>query len=337
MSIGRIVVTECDHDAFAEEEHVAAQCDFDFRVEQSTADTLIDNCRDANGLLVQYANITGRVLDELPNVAVVVRYGVGFDTVDVPAATARGVAVCNVPDYGTEAVSDHAIALAITAARGISTLHEGVRAGRYDLNAASPIFQFRNQVFGVLGLGRIGSAVARKARALGFRVIGHDIVAEAGTQYNGCEAVSFDNLLQSSDVISVHVPLDESTRYLVGHKQISQMKPGSILINTARGGIIDTNAVVDALAERHLAAVGFDCHETEPVPPSHPLTAFPQAILTPHVAWYSEESYGELKRRTMRAATDVLTGVRPAGLLNPEVFDSTAFHQRLDRMRRAHS
>lgn len=335
MSIGRIVVTECDHDAFTEEEHVAAQYDFEFRVEQSTPDTLVDKCRDANGLLVQYANITGPVLDELPNVAVVVRYGVGFDTVDVPAATARGVAVCNVPDYGTEAVSDHAIALALTLARGIPRLDGGVRAGRYDLEAASPIFQFRNRTFGVLGMGRIGSATARKAQALGFRVIGHDLRAHAGSEYNGYEAVTFDDLLRSSDILSIHVPLDESTRNMLGREQLIRMKPDSIIINTARGGIIDTDALVDALTEGLVAGAGIDCHEIEPVPAEHPLTTFPQVILTPHVAWYSEESYGELKRRTMQAATDILTGGHPLGLLNPEVLDTAQFHDRLERLRKA--
>lgn len=337
MSIGRIVVTECDHDAFVEEEHVAAQYDFDFRVEQSTPDTLVENCHDANGLLVQYANITGPVLDELPAVAVVARYGVGFDTVDVPAATERGVAVCNVPDYGTEAVSDHAISLAISLSRSIPLLDTGVRAGRYELDAASPIFQFRHRTFGVLGMGRIGSATAQKARALGFRVIGHDILAHAGAEYNGYEAVTFDDLLRSSDILSIHVPLNDSTRYMVGAKQLIRMKPGSIIVNTARGGIIDTNALVDALSEGHVGAAGIDCHEVEPVPADHPLTTFPQVVLTPHVAWYSEESYRELKSRTMRAATDILTGGRPVGLLNPEVLDSDQFHSRLDHVRKAHS
>lgn len=337
MSIGRIVVTECDHDAFTEEKQVATEYDFDFRIEQSTADTLVENCRDAHGILVQYAHITGSVLDALPHVAVISRYGVGFDTVDVPAATKRGVAVCNVPDYGTHAVSDHAIALALSLARGIPVLNDGVHADRYDLEAVSPLFQFHHRTFGVLGMGRIGTATAGKAKALGFQVIGHDIAVAPSTEHNGIQSVTLDTLLQSADILSIHVPLDDSTRHMLGRAQFLRMKPGSILINTARGGIVDTRALVDALAEGHLAGAGIDCHEIEPVPADHPLTTFPNVLLTPHIAWYSEESYGELKRRTMQAAIDILTGRRPVGLLNPEVLTSPRFHARIEHLQKAQS
>lgn len=164
-----VVVTECDHDAFLEEAEVAAKAGISFRVEQSTPQTLVERCADADGIVVQYARIDAAVMDAMPRLRAIGRYGVGVDSVDVPAATERGIVVCNVPDYGTEAVSDHAIGLALAVARGIPRMDRGLRAGRVDLPAVRPLHQTRGRVFGVIGLGRIGAATARKAAGLATR------------------------------------------------------------------------------------------------------------------------------------------------------------------------
>jgi D-3-phosphoglycerate dehydrogenase len=317
-----LVITECDHDSFEPERAVAAAAGLDFRIEQcADAAAVAERCRDAAGLLVQYASIDGPLMDELPSLAVISRYGVGVDSVDVEAATARGIAVCNVPDYGTEAVSDHAIALALAVARGLGTLDSGVRQGRFDLPAVRPLFQIRGRTFGVLGLGRIGQAVARKAAGLGYRVIGHDVLATPGTAYAGVEAVTLPELLSRSQVLSLHTPLTPATRHLIGAAELAAMRPDCVLVNTSRGAVVDTDALVEALMARRIAGAGIDVHETEPLSADHPLTRTPATVLTPHLAWYSEESYTELKRRTAQNAADAVLGRRPANLVNPEALE----------------
>lgn len=320
----RIVVTDCDHASTDIEQQVVADAGGELVLNQTTAaDDVVAGAQGADALLVQYASITGEVLAALPQVRVVSRYGVGVDTVDVAAATELGVAVCNVPDYGTETVSDHAIALAVATVRGLGALDRGVRAGEHDLSSSSalPIRQFSSQVVGVLGCGRIGAATARKAAALGFRVLVHDArLDEGSTHPQGWPVVPLERLLAESDVVSVHTPLDAASHHLLGAAAFATMKRGAILVNTARGGVVDTAALVQALRSGQLHGAGLDVLEEEPVAADHPLLAFDNVILTPHTAFYSEESYTELKRRTAQNAVDVLRG-DPRDVLNPEVLE----------------
>ncbi|MFD6142490.1 C-terminal binding protein [Promicromonospora sp. NPDC060271] len=313
-----IAVTECDHDAFLEEESVARESGVELRIGQSrTRAELIDACRDADGVLVQYAHVDGEVMDALPRLRAIGRYGVGVDSIDIDAATARGIAVCNVPDYGTEAVSDHAIGLTLAVARGIPRTDRGLREGRVDLPAVRPLFQTRGRTFGVVGLGRIGAATARKAAGLGYAVIGHDSLVEPGTDHHGVPAVTLDELCARADVVSLHVPLTPQTRGLIGAEQFALMRDTTIVVNTARGGVVDVPALVDALEAGRLGGAGIDTHEDEPLPVDHPLTRFDNVVLTPHLAWYTEESYGELKRRTIENVVEVLAGRNPRNIVNP--------------------
>lgn len=317
----RIVICECDHDAFVEEAQVTAAAGAELVIRQDhDAASLVEGARGAVGICVQYAAITGEVMDALPGLKAIGRYGVGVDSVDIPAATARGIAVCNVPDYGTEAVSDHAIALALALSRRLPQLDRQVRSGTVNLEAIRPIGQLAGQVFGVVGLGRIGSATARKAAGLGYRVVGCDPLAPTGSrQYHGIDLVGFEELLRSAHVVSLHTPLDERTRHLVGESELNLMRPDAILVNCARGGVVDTAALVAALTEHRIAGAGLDTHEIEPLPGDHPLTALDNVLLTPHFAWYTEESYSELKRRTVANVVDVCAGRRPRDIVNPEV------------------
>jgi len=319
----QVTVTECDHDAFAEEEAVARASGVRLTVAQSrNADELVATCRDADAILVQYARIDGAVMDALPRLKAIGRYGVGVDSVDIAAATRRGIAVCNVPDYGTEAVSDHAIGLTLAVARGIPRMDRGLRDGRVDLAAVRPLHQITGRVFGVVGIGRIGTATARKAAGLGYHVIGHDLDAPPGSVRHGVPAVTLEELCERADVVSLHVPLTPETRGLVDATAISRMRRGTIVVNTARGGIVDIDALVQALRSGAIGGAGIDCHEDEPLPVGHPLTTFDNVVLTPHLAWYSEESYGELKRRTIENVVEVLAGRTPRNILNPEVLGS---------------
>jgi len=317
----RIVITECDHDSFAAEREVAEPAGAVLVLTQSrTTAELVTNAEGAEAILVQYAHVTAEVMDALPQLRAIGRYGVGVDSVDVEAATARGIAVCNVPDYGTESVSDHAIGMALACARGIPRLDRGLRAGSFDLAAVRPLFQTRDRVFGVVGMGLIGTVTARKASGLGYQVIGCDIAAPAGaTAYHGFDLVGLDELLERSQVVSLHTPLTEVTRGMIGAEQLARMRSDAILVNTSRGAVIDTNALVEALREGAILGAAIDVHESEPLPAGHPLTTFDSVVLTPHLAWYTEESYDELKRRTVENVLEVCAGRTPRNIVNPQV------------------
>ncbi|WP_369053485.1 C-terminal binding protein [Kineococcus terrestris] len=314
----RIVITDIDQDSVEPEREVAAAAGAELVVARASSPAeLAEQAAGADGLVVQYARIDAALLDALPTVRAVGRYGVGVDTVDVEACTARGVAVCNVPDYGTEAVSDHAIALALAAARRIPWMDRGVRAGTGGLEAVRPLHGFGGRVFGVLGLGLIGAATARKAAGLGYRVLGVDARHEPGTTVAGVEVVELAQLLRRAHVVSVHVPLTPATHHLLGASELALLGPDAVLVNTSRGGVVDTGALVEALRAGRLHGAGLDVFETEPLPAGHPLTELDQVVLTPHLAWYTEESYGELKRRTVQNVVDVLSGRGSPHVLNP--------------------
>ncbi|MDQ0867483.1 C-terminal binding protein [Arthrobacter globiformis] len=317
----RIVITDCDHDSTAIERAVAAERGVELILAQCrTEEEVIAAAADADALVVQYAPITAKVLGALPRLKAIGRYGVGVDTVDVPAATSRNVAVCNVPDYGTEDVSDHAIALALTLARGTARFDRRMRRGEHEIGPVQPLHRINTRTFGVLGLGLIGSATARKAKGLGYAVIGADPALAPGTRTeDGVDVVGFDELLSRSDVVSLHVPLTETTRHLINAATLSRMKPGAVLVNTCRGGVVDTAAVAAALTSGRLHGAGLDVFEEEPLPLTSPLLGLENTVLTPHAAWYSVESYGELKRRTVENVIDVCTGRGPRNILNPKV------------------
>lgn len=317
----RIDITECDHDSLAIEQSVADSYGFTLNIHQSrSSEELIANCAGADAIVVQYAPITAEVMDQLPGLRAIGRYGVGVDTIDVEAATERGIAVCSVPDYGTEAVSDHAIALALASLREVARADRAVRAGESAFPEIRPIPLITNLTFGVIGAGLIGSAAARKAAGLGMKVIGADPAASPHEKtYNNVEIVPLPELLAQADIISVHTPLNAETRHLLSTEEFAQMKDSVVVVNTSRGGVIDTQALIAALDSGKVRATALDVFETEPLPADHPLTAYPNATLTPHVAWYTEDSYAELKRRVVENVAEILQGRTPRNILNPSV------------------
>lgn len=322
--MAKIIITDCDHDSIAVEQALATERGIELVLAQCrTEDEVIAAAAGADAIVVQYAPITDRVLTALPNLKAIGRYGVGVDTVDVEAATAHGVAVCNVPDYGTEDVSDHAIALALAVSRGLIQLDRGIRRGNHVLAPAQPLHRFITRTFGVVGLGLIGAATARKAKALGFDVIGSDPTLTVGTTTEaGVRVVSFEEVLSCADVISLHVPLNKHTYHLINKETLKLVKPTASLVNTCRGGVVDTDAIVEALSNGTLKSAGLDVLEEEPVPADHPLALLDNVLLTPHAAWYSEESYSELKHRALENVADVVARTQPRNVLNPEVLDA---------------
>lgn len=314
----RVVITDCDHDNIEPELRVFGEAELGVRLaECKTAEDVISEARDAEALVNQYAPIDESVLAALGRLRVVVRYGVGVDNVDTEAATRHGVWVVNVPDYGVEEVSDHALALMLNMVRGIGRLDRMVRGGVWDVREVRPLRRVSGLTVGVIGCGRIGSAFALKVRGLGMRVVAFDkdpLPEELAR--GGVEPVGFDELLGLSDVVSLHVPLDAETRHLIEDEQLGRMKSGAYLINTARGGLVDSAALLRALEEGCIAGAGLDVLEIEPPEAGDALVAHERVIVTPHAAWYSEESYDTLKTEAAREVVRVLSGERPRSPVN---------------------
>jgi D-3-phosphoglycerate dehydrogenase / 2-oxoglutarate reductase len=290
-----VLITDCDHPDVQIEQAVFAAAGLG---------VLLGHCRSeddvlaagygAVALLVQYAPVTARVLTGLPSCLVVGRYGAGLDTIDLPAAHARGVAIVSVPDYAVQEVSDHTIALILSLCRGIDGYARNVRSGHWDLRARGQLHRLSTLRLGVLGLGRIGQAVARKAAALGFDVVGCDIVPPGNS---AVPVLTMAELLATSDVVTLHLPLSAETFHLIDATRLATMRPTAVLVNTSRGGLIDQVALGQALSSGRLAGAALDVLEAEPPDPANPLLADDRVVITPHVAFYSEESLAELKRR----------------------------------------
>ena len=263
--------------------------------------------RDAAALLAQYAPITAEVMDALPDVRVVGRYGVSLDNIELPAAAARDITVVNVPDYCVDEVADHTIALVLALTRGVVSLDRAVHAGRWHFGHAGELRRASDMRLGLVGLGRIGAATARRAQALRFEVVASD---QRSPHVDGVALLELDELLATSDIVSLHAPLDPSTRHMLDAAVIARMKPGVFLVNTSRGGLIDQPALVDALRSGHVGAAALDVLEREPIAADDPLLTLPNVVLTPHAAFYSRESLVEMKTRV---AEGIVAAMAAAG------------------------
>jgi D-3-phosphoglycerate dehydrogenase len=313
---GLVVITDLDHDNVDPERSVLDGHDVGLRVLQCrTPEEVAAQAGDADVLINQYVPVTGEVLDALPRCRLVVRYGVGVDNVDVEAATARGVWVANVPDYGRDEVADHTLALALAVLRGVVALDRSVREGSWDLEAARPLRRLGTLTYGVVGCGAIGTAVAGRAAGLGMRVLGHDVPQVRSEP--PIERVPLEELLSSSDVVSLHAALTPDTHHLIGEGALARMRPSAFLVNTARGGLVDAAALLAALDAGELAGAALDVLEGEPPDElGWRLARHPRMVLTPHAAWYSEEALHTLKTEVAREALRVLEGGRPRSPVN---------------------
>ncbi len=321
----KIVITDIDFEDTALEEQLAREAGVQIeRFQDRTPEGIIRNAAGADGIITSYGDFTPEVFEALPQLKVVSRTGVGFDSIDVPSATAHGVAVCNVPGYGTEVVSDHTIALAMACLRRINELDRDIKAGVWDFARTRPLGQCAGRTFGVVGMGEIGRAVAKKAAGLGFQVVCWSRSLKPGRRTpEGYDILTYEELLRTCDVVSFNCALAPQTRHMLDEERIALMKPTAVVVNTSRGPVIDTLALARALEEGRLWGAGIDVFESEPVDPSHPLLRAPHTVLSAHAAYWSEESALELRRRCATAAIDVVLGKRPADCLNPEALKPT--------------
>lgn len=288
---------------------------------------LVGKIEDADAIMVyHYFRFTRASIDRLENCKLIVRPGVGYDGIDIAAAAERGIPVCNVPDYGTEEVADSALGMALCLARGTHFLNSRLKRGigAWNVDQGAPIPRLRGRTFGIIGCGRIGTAAALRAKAFGFDVLFYDPHLRDGVDKAlGIRRVdSLVELLRESAIVSLHCPLTPQTRGLIGEAEIAQMPKGSVLINTARGGVVDTMAVIRALEIGHLYGAGIDVLEVEPPPsdspilqawrdPTHP--AHDRLLLNPHTAFYCEEGCEEFRRK---GAMEILRAYRGEALRN---------------------
>jgi D-3-phosphoglycerate dehydrogenase len=290
-----------------------------FEGNASTVDEVRRAVAGADAVLNCYAPMPAEVIEDLEGCVVIARYGIGLDTVDLDAATARGIVVTNVPDYCIDEVSDHALALIMSLARGVVRLDRRVHAGSWTPTDARPLHRLRGRTAGLVGFGRIARALASKLAPLGLRILATDpFLSDDAIRQAGAEPVPFDDLLGAADVISIHAPLTADSRHLIGERELGLMRPGALLVNTSRGPLIDVDALRAALADGRLGGVGLDVLETEPPAADDALLARDDVILTPHAAFYSEESLRELQRKAAEQVVEALAGRRPPYAVNLE-------------------
>jgi D-3-phosphoglycerate dehydrogenase len=284
-------------------------------------DGLMAATRDADALLVNRAPITRRVIENLSRCQVIVRKGVGYDVVDVDAATERGIIVCTLPDIWTDEVANQALALLMACNRRILPLNHSLRNGGWRSYDQVHIGQLRDETLGIVGYGRIGSALARRAVPLGMEIIAYDpYLAQLPARETGVHLVdALDKLVERSDFVSLHCPLTPETYHLLGEAEFRRMKPTAHVVNTARGPIIDQAALTRALQEGWIAGAGLDVFEQEPPSREDPLLEMENVVLSPHNGFYSDSSVARMHVRAAEEVIQALSGQWPRGLLNKEL------------------
>lgn len=276
-----------------------------------TEDDLIAAARGCDALLLQYAPVTDRVLGALPALGIVSRYGAGIDTVDTAACARHGVWVANSPDYGVGEVATHALAMTLALLRHLAIYDRDVKVGRWSYLSPGTIRRASDLTVGILGLGRIGKRYAHLARNCFARVIACDPYIIDGDFPAYVERVSLDALFERSDILSLHVPLNDETRGMVDAPLLARMKRGGMLVNTARGAVVDVDAVLRALDAGQLDGAALDVLPVEPLAASHPLAQHPRVLLTPHAAFYSTAAEIELRRKAAQNIVQWATTGRP--------------------------
>jgi D-3-phosphoglycerate dehydrogenase len=302
------------------------------------AGTLAQLAADVDAILTCWAQVPTAVIEAAPRCRIIARLGVGLDNIDVAAATRRGIAVTNVPDYCVHEVAEHTLALLLALARNIARFHRETKAGRYDRNAGPPLRRIAGQTLGIVGLGHIGREVARRAMGMGLRVIASRgqpvgqgsgpprtdevcptsvrLEADPASASGTLEACPTAELLAQSDYVSLHLPLTPETRHLINAAALARMKPTAYLINTARGGLVDQAALAAALSRDQIAGAALDVQDPEPPDLSQPPFSDPRVIVTPHAAFLSQDSLLELRRRATRQVIDCLCGRTPPNVVN---------------------
>ncbi len=322
----RHIVAVTDHlfPSMDDEARMFAEMDTELVVGQcKEEEDVIALCRNADAILNTYARMTPRIIQSLERCKVIVRFGIGYDNVDVDAATRCGIMVANTTEYCVDEVADQTMAMLLACARGLFPAGRIARDGTWDLSRMPVLRRLRGQTLGLMGIGEIGKAVAVRAHGFGLKVLASDpYVDEAAARESGAELVDLDTLLGASDYVSVHVPLMPATEGMMNAGVFAKMKPTAFLINVARGRIVNQADLVRAIQQGDIAGAGLDVLEQEPCEPGSDITTLDNVILTPHSAWYSEEARADMRRRAVGQVVSVLNGELPYSLINREAVES---------------
>jgi D-3-phosphoglycerate dehydrogenase len=318
----KVLVTDFVWPSTAPEREVLAQIGAEIiEAPDPSEETLASLAADVDGIMTCFAQVTPKVVQAATRCVVISRYGVGVDNIAVDIATQEGIVVTYLPDYCVDEVSDHVMALLLAWNRQIGFYDGVAKQGQWSgVTSPVPLIRLRGHQLGIIGLGRIGRAVADKARAFGLELLGFDPYLPADAPLPaGIWRVDLATLLAESDYLTVHTPLNEETRGLIGVEEFARMKETAFIINCARGPIIDEAALCEALRERRIGGAGLDVMEQAAPPADHPLFRLENVLVTPHVAFLSRQSVHELEVRTAKATVDVLAGKMPEFLINPGV------------------
>tara|TARA_B110000438_G_C15705433_1_gene602977 strand:+ start:3 stop:986 length:984 start_codon:yes stop_codon:yes gene_type:complete len=285
---------------------------------------LIKEVSDADAILFCFKEIDAEILEAAKVCKVASRYGIGVDNIDVKKCTELGIVVTNIPDYCLEEVSDHAISLILSLNRRVFDHWSLVKNGGWnDLNLDIPVLRLSESTLGIVGFGRIGKTISKRISSLGVKSIAYDPFHKIGDIVDGVEIVSFENLLMKSDFITIHVPLNKNTHHLFSKNEFNKMKNNAILVNCARGGLIDENAASEALFNGSIGGIGLDVIEDVSSNPKSALFDNQNVIITPHTAFFSKSSGEELQRRTSEEVIRVINGRIPENFINPEVEENS--------------
>lgn len=326
----KVVITDFINDQLDHERRILGDVADVVALNAFSEDALEGQIEDADAIMLyHFIGLSRRTIDRLQKCRLIVRCGVGYDNVDCDAARARGISVANVPDYGTEDVADSAIGMALTLARGVHYMNSRLqrKAGPWIYTQVQPTYRLRGRVFGIVGIGRIGTAAALRAKALGMDVVYYDPYVPQGRDKSlGVRSVeTLEELFAQAHIVSLHCPNTPETRHLINRVSVARMRPGSFLVNTARGAVVEVLSVLDAIASGHLGGAAIDVLEIEPPLDDHPLMmawrdpshpAHDRLILNPHAAFYSEEGLIDMRVKGSQNCRRVLTGALPYNVVN---------------------
>ena len=320
----KVVITDYYYETLDNEKRIFSQVD-DLELEAyhcKDENEVINLVKDADAVIVQFAPMTKKVIDAMEKCKIIVRYAIGVDNIDLNAATEKGIYVANVPDYSIDEVSNHAITLLMALTKKLIPLVNSVKDGKWDYTITKPLYRMRGKTLGLIGFGRIPYMVAEKMSGFGLNIIAYDpyVNKQLADKLN-VQLVSLEDLLRNADYVSVHCPLTNETRHLLSTNEFKLMKNTALLVNTARGPIIDEEALVEALKAGEISAAGLDVIENEPIKNDSPLLTMDNVIVTPHNAWYSVDAVATLQTSVAEEVVRVLTGNMPKNLVNKKVLE----------------
>lgn len=316
MAKFKVVLTDNIFPDLTVERNMLSEVDAEF-IEVKDPAKLKEECKNADAVVNTYLQMTPEIINSMEKCKLIIRNGVGVNTIDVNACSAKGIMVGNIPSYCMDEVATHAFALLLALTRKITILHNCVKQGVWDVKNAIPLFSLQEKVLGLVGFGKIPRLVNERAKPFGFKVITYDpYITSEMAQEAGARKVELDELLEKSDYISVHCPLTNETKGMFNRETFSKMKKTAFIINTARGPIINEPDLVKALNEGKIAGAGLDVLEKDEVEINNPLLRMENVVITPHAAWYSEESIVRRRIQTIEGVISVLKGGEPESLVN---------------------